>query len=93
MNLGTGACRAVIYGQSGWRVNDKYKGRLTTIDNLVYRRAAYMGAANGKFKSTTSYDSYPHNRLDGWRGVTTPIAIWQVITKTGKTVLTYVSVR
>lgn len=62
--FGTSACRAVIWGQSGKLVNSRYKEYVPGIFELAIKRAKYMGAGSGKFKSRYSYTGETMKRVE-----------------------------
>ena len=62
--FGTEAMRGVIIGRSGILLNSRYKKRLPLSIELAAKSAAYMGASNGKWKSTKAFDESPLHMID-----------------------------
>lgn len=58
---GTPACRAVIMLQSGLLINSPFTKPVSTLFDLVMKRAAYFGAGDGVAKSGLSYNINPAN--------------------------------
>ncbi len=66
---GTGVCRAMIVGSSGYLINSIYKGLVPATLQLAKRFAAYMGAGNGIWDSTVPPDENPYNIVDMFYGL------------------------
>lgn len=60
---GTGACRAIIVGQSGKLINSEYKGLLPLTVDFADKVSAYMGASNGIWKKDRGFDISPYNQV------------------------------
>lgn len=67
--FGTPVCRAAVIGQSGYSLNTAYKGLLPQTIDVAAKMAAYMGAANGNWKSGLAFDKTPLNRMTSLRAV------------------------
>lgn len=60
---GTGVMRAMIMGGSGEFAQGLYKKRIPTTYEVFCMAAAYMGAADGKWKNGKCFDKAPNNIL------------------------------
>ena len=60
---GTPACRIVMMMQSGYLLNSPYKQRVSTLYELVSKRARYIGAGIGIMKPGLGYDISPANQV------------------------------
>ena len=80
---GTAACRLVMVGHSGTKVNSNVKAPRSLVFSLAAKRARYMGAGNGFMKPGLGYDNYPLNVVDDfkninntWMGDVAKDAVW-----------------
>lgn len=55
-NFGTGVVRAAIYGGDCELRGSNTKRRVSTVLEVAYKRAKYMGASNGRWKNKMQYD-------------------------------------
>lgn len=69
---GTPVCRCLVLGQTGKRANSSYRRKLPVIIDLIEKRARYMGAGDGKYKSQYAYDVSPANRVESMSEITHP---------------------
>ncbi len=53
---GTPVVRGIVIGRNGVLINSQYKKRLPLTIEFAAKAAAYMGAANGKWKNGLSFD-------------------------------------
>lgn len=60
----TSVARATIHPGSYLLRNSKYKRRISPIIDYAYKRAKYMGAANGQWKSGNNYDGAPGSIIE-----------------------------
>lgn len=68
---GTPACRAVLFRQSGFLINRKFKGRVPIgVFELAIKRARSLGASNGIVVEGSSYNQAPGNVLELSKDVT-----------------------
>lgn len=58
---GTPVCRAIIVGRTGELLNTTYQGQLPFSIDVIDKVSKYMGAGDGKWKSTFSFSSWPSN--------------------------------
>lgn len=69
--FGTPAFRGVLFMQSGFLTNSKYKKRVpNNVFELALKRARSLGAGNGIVKEGSSYNTAPGNVLEISKGVT-----------------------
>lgn len=59
--FGTGVMRGIVIGGSGELINSLYTKRVPSTYELLNMAAAYMGAADGKWKSGYAFDKAPLN--------------------------------
>lgn len=68
--FGTGACRGVVVGSSGYKLNNAWAkrsgnwGRLPLTLWLARKAATYMGSSTAKWKTAYRFDSQPGNIID-----------------------------
>lgn len=69
VKYGTPACRAAIFGQMGKVTkNDHVKTpMLPLIMDIITKRATYMGAADGEFKSGLGYDQGTNKHVENFK--------------------------
>lgn len=60
---GTSVVRALIVGHSGKLINSSYRDYLPLTIEVARKFAAYMGAGNGIWRSTASFDQVPNNQV------------------------------
>ena len=66
---GTGVCRAVVIGHSGFLINHPYKGLLPLTIEFAQKSARFMGAGNGVWRTGLGFDESPQNHIRLFRGV------------------------
>lgn len=66
---GTGVVRAIVIGQSGYMINEPYKGLTTNVIEFAEKCARYMSAGSGIWRNGLGFDSHPNNILTKLRGV------------------------
>lgn len=66
---GTPVCRAVVSGQSGYRINSTYTGLLPLSIDIAGKMAAYMGAGNGNWTPGKDFTRSPLNKCTTFYGV------------------------
>jgi hypothetical protein len=69
---GTPTCRVLIVGQSGVPITGEYDERVPMTFEIAVKRARYMGAGNGVFKTEFKYDEYPGNQVDTLKDISLP---------------------
>lgn len=67
--FGTETCRAFIFKQSGLLPNNRELGYFPTTLDIAYKKARYMGASDGFFKSVYRYDRNPNNQMQALVGL------------------------
>lgn len=60
---GTSVVRALIIGHSGKLISSTYRDYLPLTIEIARKFAAYMGAGNGLWRSTASFDQVPNNHV------------------------------
>lgn len=66
---GTGVVRALIVGHSGKLIQSTYRDFLPMTIEIARKFAAYMGAGNGQWRSTASFDDVPNNMVTMFKNV------------------------
>lgn len=66
---GTPVVRALIVGHSGKLIQGGYRGFLPLTIEIARKFAAYMGAGNGQWRSTASFDELPNNQMTMFKEV------------------------
>jgi len=61
---GTPVCRMVCIGHVGRKQYSNYKYKVPLIHDLIEKRAKYMGAGEGRYKTRFAYDVAPANRVE-----------------------------
>lgn len=61
---GTKACRALIFGGSGFATNILFKRRITQVYHTIYKASAYMGASNGKWVAGLDFSTGKDNIIE-----------------------------
>ncbi len=67
--FGTGVCRGLVIGHSGYLIDGSYKGLLPLTIEFADRCANYMGAASGRWKAGAGFDKHPNNMITMFRDV------------------------
>lgn len=62
--FGTPVMRGMIVGRSGKLLNSRYKKRLPLTAEVLIKACRYMGAGDGSWKSTYSFDGAPNDIVD-----------------------------
>lgn len=80
---GTATCRAVIIGHGGKLINSEYRGFLPLTLDFADKVSKYMGASNGRWESTQSFDESPLNQVrifkdvnNAWKSESNYIKDW-----------------
>jgi hypothetical protein len=60
---GTPVVRGIVIGRSGLLINSQYRKRLPLAIEFASKAAAYMGAANGKWKNGYSFDHGENSQI------------------------------
>lgn len=83
--FGTGVMRGVIMGGSGTLIGSNYPYRVTTTYEILDKASAYMGAADGAWKTGFIFDKAPNSILTKltnidvtWVPATTRNTLWNV---------------
>lgn len=66
---GTGVCRGLIIGHSGYLLDDSYSGLLPLTIEFADRCANYMGAGDGNWRANLGFDVSPNNQITMFRDV------------------------
>lgn len=67
--FGTPVVRGMVVGRNGFLINSQYSGRLPLTLEIAAKAAAYMGASDGKWKSTARFSRAPGSFLTMFRDV------------------------
>ena len=67
--FGTGVCRGVVIGHSGYLVDNSYKKLLPLTIEFADRCANYMGAGDGRWRPGMGFDRAPNNLITMFRDV------------------------
>lgn len=66
---GTGVCRAIVIGHSGYLINSQWSDLLPLTIDLANKVSKFMGASNGIWKADKGFDNAPYNQVTLFKGV------------------------
>lgn len=66
---GTPVCRAIIVGDSGFKIDNSYSKRLPLVGDIAKKTARFAGASNGIWKSEYLFDKGSSNLITDYRGM------------------------